>query len=377
MDWGLTYPAHIHSWEWVSYGEPKGFSAYMPYDTQCIGSDIYETLALCAIHTRTMKLGPGVTNPRSRIAPVTAGAMATLNELAPGRVVLGISTGNTARRTLGMPAARLDEVREHVETCRAMFAGREALYVEGPDRFMPEARRRYVKFLNPTGGFVDIAHPIPIWIAGSGPKVLQLAGELGDGVILFGTIGESFVDYALKNVRIGAEKAGKDPAALYVLVMTAFHITKPGQSLEDPEVKRAVGPFVASSLNLTALALVNAETGRIGTARGEALPPDVRDGIMRFAGAYAVEEMGIERRHLQLYSEYLLGWKEEHAPLVTPEMMKTSTLVGSPEEILETCQRLESQGVDHVMIQPILDPKATIDSFHEHVMSRYQPVRRG
>ncbi|HZD02457.1 MAG TPA: LLM class flavin-dependent oxidoreductase [Actinomycetes bacterium] len=371
MDWGLTYPAHIHSWEWVSYGEPKGFSAYMPYDTQCIGSDVYQTLALCALHTERMKLGTGITNPRSRIAPVTADSFATLNELAPGRVVVGISSGNTARRTLGMPASRLAEIREHVEILRAMFKGEEAPYTEGPDRYMDRARNRYAKFLNPTGGFVNIADPIPIWVAGSGPKALELAGEIGDGVILFGAIGESFVNYAMDHIRVGAERAGKNPDDLYKLVMTAFHITKPGQLLEDPEVKRAVGPFVASSLNLTALALVNAETKAIATAKGTPLPADVREGIMSFADAYYVGELGIERRHLQLYSEYLLGWKEEHAPLVTPEMIKTSTLTGSAEEILETCHRLEEQGINQVMIQPILDPKETIDRFHENIMSRY------
>ena len=131
MDWGLHFPSHIHSWKWVSYGEQKGFSYFMPYDS--IGSDVYETLALCAVNTKTIKLGPGVTSPRCRIAPVTARAMATLNELAPGRCVLGIGTGNTARRAWGMPAAKLDEVRQDVEICRKMFKGEEALYVEGPD----------------------------------------------------------------------------------------------------------------------------------------------------------------------------------------------------------------------------------------------------
>ncbi len=81
--------------------------------------------------------------------------------------------------------------------------------------------------------------------------------------------------------------------------------------------------------------------------------------------------MGIEKRHLKLYSEYLLGWKKEHAPLVTPEMIKTSTLVGSPEEIRDTIHRMEEQGVHQVMIQPILDPNQTIDSFHENIMSKY------
>ncbi|HEX3035127.1 MAG TPA: LLM class flavin-dependent oxidoreductase [Thermodesulfobacteriota bacterium] len=371
MDWGLTYPAHIHSWKWVSYGEPKGFSHYMPYDTHMIGSDIYQTLALVLEHTKKMKVGPGITNPRSRIAPVTANSMATLNEIGPGRAILGISTGNTARRAMGFPASKVDEVRECVEICRKLFKGEEAPYDEGPDRWMKEHRHRYVKFLNPEGGFYNLKDHIPIYVAASGPNMLELAGEIGDGVILFGAIGESFLNYCMEHIKIGAKKAGKDPKKLYILVMTAFYIPKKGETLESKEVKRAVGPFVASSLNLTALALVNTETKKMATAKGEALPADVRKGIMSFSDAYAVEEMGMERRHLKLYSEYLLGWKEEHDPLVTPEMIKTSTLTGSAEEIRDTIHRMESQGVNQVMIQPILDPNQTIDSFHENVISKY------
>jgi len=126
MDWGLHFPSHIHSWQWVSHGEKKGFSYFMPYDS--IGSDVYETLALCAANTEKIKLGPGVTSPRARMAPVTARAMATLNELAPGRCVLGIGTGNTARRAWGMPIAKLEEVRSDVELYRNMLSGGEALY---------------------------------------------------------------------------------------------------------------------------------------------------------------------------------------------------------------------------------------------------------
>ncbi len=372
MEWGLTYPAHIHSWKWVSYGEIRGFSYYMPYDTHMIGSDIYQTLALVLEHTYRMKVGPGITNPRSRIAPVTANSMATLNEIGPGRAILGISTGNTARRAMGFPAAKVAEVRECVEICRKLLNGEEALYIEGPDRYMDKERRRYVKFLNPEGGFYNLKDPIPIFIAGSGPKMLELAGELGDGVILFGTIGESFLNYCLEHIKIGAQRAGKKLEDLYILVMTAFHILRKGETLESKSVKRAVGPFVASSLNLTALAVVNYETkGKTEAAKGEPLPEDVREGIMRFAKAYAAEELGPERKHLKLYSEYLLGWKEEHDPLVTPEVIKASTLTGSPEEIRDTIHRMEEQGVNQIMIQPILDPYETIDSFHENIMSKY------
>ena len=90
-----------------------------------------------------------------------------------------------------------------------------------------------IRFLNPDEGFINLADPIPVYVAGSGPKTLELAGEIGDGVILFGTVGDSLLKYTLSHIRRGAERAGKRLEDLYILVLTALHFTKPGESLAD------------------------------------------------------------------------------------------------------------------------------------------------
>ncbi len=367
MDWGLHFPSHIHSWQWVSHGEKQGFAYFMPYDS--IGSDVYETLALCAANTKTIKLGPGVTSPRARMSPVTARAMATLNELAPGRCVLGIGTGNTARRAWGMPIAKLDELRNEVEFQRMMLKGEEALYSEGPNKYMDEERRRYVKFLSPDMAFINTKDEIPIFVAGSGPKTLELAGEIADGVMLLGAIGESYIDYCMKHIGLGAERAGRDPKDIYTVVLTGFHILENGETVESRSVKHAVGPIVAVCNNIVALSLVNHERNE-GTPMGEPLPGDIRDGVMKFTNAYPEDDDSPERRHLKYYSNYFF-WNEEFDKVVTPEMIKASTLVGTPEEIRETIQRMESQGISQVMIAPLPDPVESINSFHENIMSKY------
>jgi 5,10-methylenetetrahydromethanopterin reductase len=103
--------------------ERKGFTHAWLYDTQMICADVFQCLALCAAKTKKIKLGTNVNNPLSRIAPVTANNFATLNLLASGRAIMGIGTGNTARRTLGMPAAKLSELRENVDICRGLLGG--------------------------------------------------------------------------------------------------------------------------------------------------------------------------------------------------------------------------------------------------------------
>lgn len=153
------------------------------------------------------------------------------------------------------------------------------------------------------------------------------------------------------------------------IVLTAFHILQKGEALESKSVKLAVGPVVAVCLNIAALSLENYE--RVSRKdKGEPLPEDIRKGVMSFTEAYPGRMMDIERRHLKLYGSYFV-WNEEYEPLITPEMIKTSTLVGSAEEIRETIHRLESQGISQVMIAPIPDPNQSIDSFHENIMSKY------
>lgn len=280
---------------------------------------------------RDDQTGSNVTNPTSRIAPVTACNFATLNMLAPGRVIMGIGTGNTARRTLGMPAAKLAQLRTHVEVCRGLLSGKTVPYQEGE-------RRRMIKFLNPDSGFINLKNPIPIYIAGSGPKTLELAGEIGDGVILFGTVGDSLLGYTLSHVRRGAERAGKRLEDLYILVLTAFHLTKPGESLAD--LQQAVGPLVVSECNLFALSVTDPYQ----------LPGDIREDLMAFKHAYRTPNAPIETRHLDLYTEYCAELKPEHAPLVTERMIKETTLTGTPEEIHARIRKIQAMGVKQVAV---------------------------
>jgi 5,10-methylenetetrahydromethanopterin reductase len=179
MDYGFAFLSAVDIHKDVALAESKGFTHAWLYDTQMICADVFQCLALCAAKTKKIKLGTNVTNPLSRIAPVTANNFATLNLLAPGRAIMGIGTGNTARRTLGMPAAKLSELREHVDICRGLLGGQTVPYEEA-------GRRRMIRFLNPTGGWINLKNKVPIYVAASGPKTLELAGEIGDGVILFG-----------------------------------------------------------------------------------------------------------------------------------------------------------------------------------------------
>ena len=353
MDFGCVFFGNVNVYPAVALAERRGFTHAWLYDSQMLTSDVYASLALCAVNTKKIVLGPGVTNPVSRIAPMTACSIASINALAPGRVILGIGTGNTARRTLGMPAARLEVLREHVRVCRELLAGKTTPYEEGE-------RRRMIRFLNPKSGAINIKNKVPIYVSASGPKTLELAGEIADGVILFGAVGPSLIGFCMDHIRSGAERAGRNPKTIYTLCMTAFHLTRPGEKLESARVRRAVGPFVSSSSNIFAFSCPNPMN----------LPSDVRDDLVAFRNAYRAPDEPIETRHLTLYSDYLRGFRKEHESLVSEKMIRATTLTGTREEVVEAIHTMGAAGIRQVAIQPITDPKETIEEFSKQVIRK-------
>src|SRR5207247_6109263 len=92
-------------------------------DSQMLFSDCYAVLALATKQTSRLRLGPGVAICGTRIPPVHVAAVATLNRLAPGRVHLGIGTGNTAMRSMGQRPMRIREYAEYLQVLSALLRG--------------------------------------------------------------------------------------------------------------------------------------------------------------------------------------------------------------------------------------------------------------
>ena len=90
MDFGIICLPSVENRKDIAFAEANGFTHGWLGDSQMVWADVFQCLALCANDTRKIKLGTNVTNPSSRIAPVTACNFATLNQLAPGRVIMGI-----------------------------------------------------------------------------------------------------------------------------------------------------------------------------------------------------------------------------------------------------------------------------------------------
>ena len=102
MDYGIFLAPFADSWKVVKRAEELGYRRAWFYDTQLLNAELFVSMAAAAMQTSYDPPGTGVLIPSNRIAPVAASALASLNALAPGRIDFGISTGFTARRTMGL-----------------------------------------------------------------------------------------------------------------------------------------------------------------------------------------------------------------------------------------------------------------------------------
>src|SRR4051794_41365702 len=110
MDFGVGIPSAADSWGVAQRAEEWGFTHAWFYDTQMITADCFVAMTGAAMTTSRIRLGTGVLVPSNRIAAVTANALASLNELAPGRIDFGVGTGFSARRAMGLGAMKLAEM---------------------------------------------------------------------------------------------------------------------------------------------------------------------------------------------------------------------------------------------------------------------------
>jgi 5,10-methylenetetrahydromethanopterin reductase len=153
--------------------EQLGFTRCRVYDEGLVTRDVYVVMTAIAEATEKVIIGPGITNPYTRHPAQTASAIASLDEVSGGRAFLGIGAGGSlALDPVGIKrTSPLTAVRETIEVNRLLFSGERVDY-DGAFTSLESAMLGY--------GRSDIE----IWLAGRGPKMLQLGGELADGVML-------------------------------------------------------------------------------------------------------------------------------------------------------------------------------------------------
>lgn len=178
--------------------ERSGVDAVWVIDSQMAMKDAYMTLALLARETTELRLGPGVTNLVTRHETVVANAMSTLASIAPGRIEVGVGAGDSSVYPLGRTPQKIRECDQGIHRLRSLMAGET---VPG----------------GPAGLTMSFAGdpPPPIFLAASQPRMLRLAGEVADGVIIMGPADRETIGMQMRRVDEGAAAMRRDPRRIF------------------------------------------------------------------------------------------------------------------------------------------------------------------
>jgi 5,10-methylenetetrahydromethanopterin reductase len=177
--------------------EGHGFDELWLTDSSLHSRYSYMYLTIAALRTRRMTLGTAVTNPVTRHPALGAVASATLNEISGGRAVYGIGAGDRPLHALGLAPARLALLEDSIVAARRLWTG-ESVTWEARGFSLDDAHMRF-----------DVPCEIPVYISASGPKTLELAGRIADGVVLLAGLHPDGLRYALEHIDRGVEAAGR------------------------------------------------------------------------------------------------------------------------------------------------------------------------
>ena len=205
-------PTYVAS---VQRADEAGYERAWLVDGQMLWQDVYVYLTHGLAATEKIIFGTGVTNPLTRHFTVTASAIATLADLHPGRVMLGIGRGDNAVRTLGLEPVPTRRLAQVVPKLRDLIAGRPIDF-EGTD-----VRIRWAD------------EDVPIMMPATGPKNLRVAGGLADIVMIYVGIHPLSVRWAIEHVREGAEEAGRDPDEVEISALCGMWVSEDQEEAWD------------------------------------------------------------------------------------------------------------------------------------------------
>ena len=347
MDFGIFMPPVANSWQVVKRAEELGFSRAWFYDTQMLNSELFTIMGATAMVTKKIRLGTGVMIPSNRIAPVAASGLATLNALAPGRIDWGLSTGSTARSTMGLTRGKQADLEEYVRVVQGLLAGDTLEWTF-------EEKRRKIRFMDPDIGAINIKDPIPLHISAFGPKGRAMIARLGAGLIDV----PGNVEHARKNIdelKVAWIAAGNKPEDLQVTAACSGCILKEGESADSPRVKSIAGP--------AAMILMHKLGEQAKGTPPRPMPPQFQPLVDRYKQIYESYQPE-DARYLTNHKGHLMYLRPEEHEVCTGDLIKATTMTCTKAEMQERIREMKRVGVTHFAPQiTYRDPEVIEDWF--------------
>jgi probable F420-dependent oxidoreductase len=331
MDFGITLKLDMSPERAVALtrqAEHAGFTYGWVFDSHILWLDPYPILTLMATNTERMRFGTCVTNPATRDPSVTASTLATLNIISGGRMDLGIGRGDSARRVLGKKPTTLATLEQSVRMIRDLAEGRATNYDNEQVR-MPWVAEAGAK--------------LPVWIAGYGPKVLNMAGRVADGVILQ-FADPHLIKWCVGFVHEGARQAGRDPSSIRVMAAAPVWVS------DDLQKCREQVRWFPALVSNHVMDLIN----RYGV---EQLPPELTH--------YVTDRQGYDYQH---HAE--VG--SSNAQFVSDSTVDSFCIVGPVEEHRRRLRELAEIGVDQFNIYLMSgEEEACLDVYGREIVPQF------
>ncbi len=291
--------------ELARLAESRGYE--MVWVPEGSGRDSLTQLTYLACHTSAVKLATGILPVYYRTPMLTAMSAAGLSDLSQGRFVLGLGVGHrpSVEGTHGIPFRRpLTHMRETITLARRLLDGEQVSHAG--------------RVFNVSSASLGAAAPgqkVPIYVAALGPQMLELTGELADGVLLNWTA-SNYLEQAIHHMHRGAEKAGRDPSEIDVAGYVRVAVS------EDPEAARA-------SLQ-----------GQIARYASNPFYNNFFQG-MGFGNEMSAAEEAIQR-----------GDIAEAGRAISPEMQDQVAVVGNADQCRAEIERRRSLGLGLPVVAP-------------------------
>lgn len=290
----------------VELAEQLGYERAWCYDSPPLYPDVWMTLGAAAARTSRIGLCTGVLIPHLRHPMVTAAAIATLVELAPGRVAIGVGSGFTGRMTMGQSPLRWSDVARYIRTVKELLEGGE-----------PEWDGAPIAMLHLEGFGASRPVDVPFLVAVAGPKGIAVARDLADGVIAT------------------APLEGFDRC----VVLATGTVLEEGEDAASERVMDAAGHGAAVAYHAAYCG------SRVSSAGIEMLPGGTE---------YAARLDGVpeRRRHLEVHRGHLVAPNENDRAVLTGEFIERATFTGTAEQLRARLATLESAGATEIAYQP-------------------------
>lgn len=318
--------------------ETYGFSHVWTFDSHILWEEPYVIYSKILDETRKVIIGPMVTNPATRDITVTASVFATLNEMYGNRTVIGIGRGDSAVRVTNGKPVSVAELRQAVVDIKGLVNG-ESIEYNGNSLRLPWAG----------------ASRTDVYVAAYGPKVLALAGEVGDGFILQ-LADPSIAEWTIKAVRDAASAAGRNPDDIYICVAAPAYVTdgSPEALAHARDQLRWFGGMVGNHV-----ADIVERYGETGSGVPQALTD------------YIKERKGYD------YNQHGKAGND-HTEFVPDEIIDRFCIIGPPAEQVRRIEELKALGVHQFAVYLQHDSKdetlaaygaKVIPAIHEHVLA--------